>query len=658
MSTYTKDQEDEDLEAEALILHRVSTDRSGRPHLTSFNNDPESNRGPLQDLEDDVEDFNPRLAKLPPRGVLEDSNRSTNLEKTGRPRWFRSLLDGDVPLNWQGLKSLFTNRDLPRPMGVPATANSKIRRRRANLVRISGAILGLVLTISVFYFALGPRLGLDASSKTYQYGEDFWTDQEGAFPFEFNESPGYPGVFKQGSPALFAEEQKWKGKSERPSPTIGSSPIQTFIPGYDPNRPSPFDDMGPLTPYRPSDSFGVDDQKYSGTPAATPEGRGFCSLEQVHILHRHGSRYPTTGAPTEKLFKFLEENRGKVEFRGQLAFLNGYRNRLGTELLTPVGRAQLFDSGAKASLLYGELVAKDLEEKKKLLARAGSQKRIVDSGLAWLNGFFGDDWKNTTNFEIQIEAPKFNTTTAPEFACPNSWKGSYMKGDEESKRYAEVYLKDAVERLQKDVTGTGGVLDAGIVLAMQQLCPYETVALGHSPFCQLFDAEEWKGHSHYWDVKFLRSYGPESRLGKALGLGWTNELLARLRSQAWKSEWQTSENSTLDQDERTFPLGRRFYVDFSHDSTLLAVLSSLGVQARFKVSQLVPFAARFSFEVFSCSDQRLIRLKINEAVLPLHLIQGCAKASRQDGLCPLEDFTRALEERNRLDWWRLCTLEE
>ena len=31
---------------------------------------------------------------------------------------------------------------------------------------------------------------------------------------------------------------------------------------------------------------------------------------------------------------------------------------------------------------------------------------------------------------------------------------------------------------------------------MQQMCPYETVALGYSKFCELFTEEEWEGFNY------------------------------------------------------------------------------------------------------------------------------------------------------------------
>lgn len=65
---------------------------------------------------------------------------------------------------------------------------------------------------------------------------------------------------------------------------------------------------------------------------------------------------------------------------------------MGAELLVPIGRQQLFDSGVKSAMEYGELMRRDLENGRKMLVRAGSQHRIVESAMSWLEGAWGEKW--------------------------------------------------------------------------------------------------------------------------------------------------------------------------------------------------------------------------------------------------------------------------
>nr|CDI55219.1 related to 3-phytase A precursor [Melanopsichium pennsylvanicum 4] len=442
--------QDSDLEAESLILHRLSTDASGASRITTTSTGPRATDA-YDDLDEDYQVQDERLEKLPPRGMLEGSNNSTRIDKTGRPAWFRGVLEGDVPL--PGLSG--------RGAGMSATMAQRNRKQRARCMRLSLVVGGALFVISAFVFALGPKIGVN-TTKIYNYMGDKWYGDSDVIPFEFNKSPGYPGYYTTGAPPDFAEHMT--RTASKPTPTIGSSPIQTFIPGFQDASFRPFEHMGPLTPYVSSSGWGVDDAKYSGTPLDSSGAA--CTLLQAHMLHRHGSRYPTAGGPPDVLRDFLKSH-PNLRYSGPLSFLNTYKFSVGQELLTPVGRGQLYDSGVKSALLYSKLVYLDSLEKdakgkaKTLLARAGSQHRIVDSGLAWLNGFFGPNWAQNTSFEIQIEEPGFNTTTAPEFACPASNRPGNAPGGAMADKWVNIYLQDAVLRL-KDSFG-GANLNARMV---------------------------------------------------------------------------------------------------------------------------------------------------------------------------------------------------
>ncbi|SPO30929.1 related to 3-phytase A precursor [Ustilago trichophora] len=658
--------EDDDLEAESLILHRLSTDASGTSRIQSVggntNNPTPRVTDAYDDLDEDYEANDPkRMEKLPARGVLEGSNGSTRIDKTGRPAWFRGVLEGDVPL--PGMSG--------RGVGMSASMAQRNRKQRAKCMRLSMLLGGGLLVVGAFIFALGPKVGV-SPSKFYDYMGDKWYGDNGVIPFEFNKPVGYPGFYTTGAPPDFAEHMTHTVAA--PSSTIGSSPIQTTVPGFQDANFKPFEHMGPLTPYVSSSGWGIDDAKYSGTPTS-PSGK-MCTLTQTHILHRHGARYPTAGGPPDVLRDFLSQN-PHLRYTGQFSFLNDYKFSVGEELLTPVGRGQLYDSGVKAALLYGKLVADDLAEKdargkpKFLFARAGSQQRIVDSGLAWLNGFFGSSWQNSTSFEIQIESPGFNTTTAPEFACPNWNKPGNSPGGAMADKWASIYLSDAILRLRHDFGGAN--LNSTLLFAMQQMCSYDTVAFGYSDFCRLFTKQEWLDYEYAWDLKFMNTNGATSPLGQAYGLGWVNELVSRLTRSNWDSSTQTSENATLNLDSTTFPIDRRFYIDFTHDSTITSVLASLDLpnfnehldvptggkgvdyERNFKTSKVVPFAARLVVEVWKCSQEEedVVRLKLNDAVLPLGQFKECSDG-RKDGMCKMGDFLKALKNRNSHGWWQKC----
>lgn len=400
------------------------------------------------------------------------------------------------------------------------------------------------------------------------------------------------------------------------------------------------------------------------------------------IANKHGARYPTTGAATELVAKLIQRNKvgGRIaKFNGPLEFLNNYVYRLGKELLVPVGRHQLHQAGVKAAIDYGALVAADEGAGKPMFVRAGSQQRIVDSAIAFMTGFYGNSWVNRTNFEIQLEDPGFNTTLASNFACDAA-----ANTESDTGGWIEKYLANATERLQPHAEGVK--LTPHVIHGMQQLCAYDTAAFGHSDFCGLFTEEEWKGFEYAWDITFHGYSGPSSYTGAAQGLGWLNEFISRLTSTPWDPSTQTSENTTVNTQPDLFPVDRAFYADFAHDTTLTAVIAAMRLSEfdkkpqlsdtdrAFRSSKLVPFAARMIFEVYTCpgpipgrlSRRRFnkkpdfghvdlheyVRLKINDAIVPLSQLSHCDK--RADGLCLKEQFLASHADRNNLGWWDHC----
>lgn len=73
------------------------------------------------------------------------------------------------------------------------------------------------------------------------------------------------------------------------------------------------------------------------------------TISSVNVLHRHGSRYPTSNSSVQffgQKIPLLVAN-GTANFTGALSFLNTWTYKLGAEVLVPVGHKELFDSGVR-----------------------------------------------------------------------------------------------------------------------------------------------------------------------------------------------------------------------------------------------------------------------------------------------------------------------
>lgn len=194
-----------------------------------------------------------------------------------------------------------------------------------------------------------------------------------------------------------------------------------------------------------------------------------------------------------------------------------------------------------------------------------------------------------------------------------------------------------------------------------------------------------------WRPLVIIWYRYGSELGPVQGVGYINELLARLTDHPVEDHTQT--NQTLDSNSETFPLGRGIYVDFSHDNLMTAVASAMGLfrdknfisgrvldptrrddSRDWFISRIVPFSGRMVVERIDCgspssgqgisrrtifpwAERRVknedravfVRVLMNDAVQKLDFCEGVD----EDGLCPLPSFVKSqsyAKENGQGDW--------
>lgn len=357
-----------------------------------------------------------------------------------------------------------------------------------------------------------------------------------------------------------------------------------------------------------------------------------CHIKQVHLLSRHGSRYPISLQRSLTLTKLKRAKDQKLlaNATGALQFLRDWEYSQGIGMLTKLGQLQLFEKGVNLFFRYGGLFNfEDFDNgyddggKGKIVARTTTQSRMTQSAMYFLSGFFGLDWQKYVNLELQIEHRGFNTTLAPSNSCPRLWRNANEKicniGNNSNKlatnlekeeddiynvdsisddqfstlleisNFVESYLQDAVLRINKLLNLSASnsnlfQLTAHDLFRLQEVCTYELNNLGFSHFCRLFSQREWQmyGYVHDWN-SYNRLLFPNDKISKALGIGWCEELRSRLTGTPFDSRRQASQNSTLNSG-KFFPLNQTFYFDFSHDTTIANILHALGIGEQFRTN--------------------------------------------------------------------------
>ncbi|MCJ1375051.1 hypothetical protein MMC20_006285 [Loxospora ochrophaea] len=436
---------------------------------------------------------------------------------------------------------------------------------------------------------------------------------------------------------------------------VPNAPLETAIPiAGDASDTSIFTLMGNLSPYFPNPSgFGVDE-------FPLPAG---ANITQVHMLSRHGSRYPTTGSGVATLGSAIENATANGStFTGALSFLNSWSYKLGAEILVPVGRRELFDSGVLHYYQYGQLY----NTSTKIVARTTSEDRMLKSAEYFLAGFFGLQWTNNASLEVIIEMDGFNNSLAGYDQCNNSNTEVSAGGANATAMWQKIYLQNATSRLASLAGDYNWTLSD--TYNAQTLCPYETVAFGYSAFCDLFTFEEWQGFEYSLDLSFAGGSQFQSPTGRAVGIGYVQEILARLNNHLITTA-DTQDNVTLDDNTTTFPLNQTLYFDFSHDTNIASILTAFGLTqfAQFLpttgpppnqqniVSHMEPFGARLDIEIINApqpvsgnrtetgnaylpgSPTKYIHFILNQRTVPLGLsFSACGK--RTDGWCELSTF--------------------
>jgi hypothetical protein len=364
--------------------------------------------------------------------------------------------------------------------------------------------------------------------------------------------------------------------------------------------------------------------------------------------------------------------------------------------LTAIGAQTEISSGSTFWTQYGRLLYKEMSgsvqwndslnvfpngtARPKPLLRTTSQERIYESAIWWAFGFFNnsDSESSNTSYDLLVipEGGTENNTLASYDSCTNINDPivGYI-GNTAQAVFYNNYLQSSLARLSSylDRNFNLTVMD---VYAMQTICPYEVAYLGSSDFCGLFTEQEWIDFDYSLSIQFYGDNSFGNPTGRAQGIGYVQELLARLQNQ-YLYVSNTSVNSTLDNNPTTFPLGQPFYLDMTHDDIIVSTLTALGLNyfkgphtglpynisqapnppENFRVSEIAPFGARLYTEVLECSASnpqvetsnettiysnpnithgwKFIRMQLNEKTLPLDTL-GCP--FRSDGLCSLGDF--------------------
>ncbi|KAK0443979.1 histidine phosphatase superfamily [Desarmillaria tabescens] len=376
-----------------------------------------------------------------------------------------------------------------------------------------------------------------------------------------------------------------------------------------------------------------------------------CVVTQVNLLERHGARYPTVGSAAG-IISAINKLTAVGEFTNErMQFLANYTYDLGVADLLPFGAAQqtFFQR-------YSYLIDQDQIP----FVRASGSDRVIKSATNWTAGFSAASYhvyNPSLSVILSEEASRnYSNDTLDDNLCENAGDS-----DDQTNTWLAIYAPTITARINEGAPGAN-VSDAD-TYSLLSMCPFDSVAKEkRSPFCDMFEAADFGGFEYSGDLDKYYGTGYGQELGPVQGVGYVNELLARLTSSPVQDSTQT--NHTLDSNSETFPLNRTFYADFSHDNQMIAIYSAMGLfpqsanldptkpdpSRTWLASRLVSFSANMVTEKLECSGEEYVRVLVNDAVQPL------AFCGSGDGLCSLDAFVESQSyARNNGDGdWEKC----
>ena len=411
---------------------------------------------------------------------------------------------------------------------------------------------------------------------------------------------------------------------------------------------------------------------------------GNCKVTFAQILSRHGARDPTFFKSMAYAALLGRLKKTVTSFPDRYRFLATYSYDLGSDQLTTFGRQQMVSSGVKFYDRYQQLASHVTP-----FFRASGQQRVVESAEGFAKGFHASRSKDRGSGS---DSYPYDILTIDEGSGSNNTLSHGLcdafedhKGEDQLE-WLENFAALIKDRLNQGLPGANLSLSETIYL--MDLCPFTTLASNEgrlSEFCDIFTETEWHGYDYFQSLGKYYGYANGNALGPTQGVGFVNELIARLTGKPVLDH--TSVNHTLDRSDETFPIGgdNVLFADFSHDkygqtyssgggsrltcrSDMMAVFAALGLYNStlplpkssfqntndtngFSASWTVSFAARAYIEKLQCSDsdEELVRVLVNDRIIPLETCGGDSL-----GRCTLDSFVDSMSFARQGGKWDQC----
>lgn len=157
---------------------------------------------------------------------------------------------------------------------------------------------------------------------------------------------------------------------------------------------------------------------------------------------------------------------------------------------------------------------------------ASDCNRVIETARYFATGFFGLDWNSSTTAKLHVipETPDRGADTlTPGDTCldyRNDMLMGHGYGLTQLTEFRSTYLPAIGDRFGAQNPGIRFTNEE--IYSMQEMCGFEILVRGLSPWCKVFSHEEWLNFEYARDVLHYYRAGPGNRFGPVMGFLWLN----------------------------------------------------------------------------------------------------------------------------------------
>ncbi|TRX91291.1 hypothetical protein FHL15_007896 [Xylaria flabelliformis] len=397
---------------------------------------------------------------------------------------------------------------------------------------------------------------------------------------------------------------------------------------------NPLEHLGGVAPYFESQD-----------PPASPSPPQGCTPVRAAYLNRHAAIYANDFDYEEYLEPFISKlkNHTKIDWAKipTLNFLSGWTapiTEAEQELLTRVGRVEAAQLGATLSFRYPNL---------KIPAHVwtSSAERTYKSAESLVRGLETDD--NGISVISIYESKKAGANSlTPYSSCPAY---SSSAGSDQSGVFIKKFTAPIAARL--NALAPEFNFTSNDIYGMMELCGYESVIRGSSPFCNLdlFSPDDWLGWEYAADIMYHYNVGYGNQVTGFVGLPWLNATANLLLGE------HSDEDIYVSFTHRELPpmvtVAMGLFNNSAFGGSASAIndtmpLDRINYQRQWKSSYVLPFLGNLAIEKLNCSgtygydDGEYYRVLVNSAPQPL---PDCADGPGTS--CSRSGFEKYIQDR-------------